>query len=100
VRLLGDRHRVGNPLLQILDPRGGRRVRGEELGRPCALRCSFHVLPQRHTLARVESRSRHPIEADQVGLALVGAAELQRDALGTDAERRHRESVRRTRRIA
>jgi hypothetical protein len=51
----------------------------EKFGRPIALVGLHHLLPQGHPGARIVARARGQLEADGVGFALVGPAELGRE---------------------
>ena len=58
-------------------------------GAPLVAR-SVHVLPENDALARVESRARHQVEAEQIGLALLGPTERKQDAdLSAEAHEPH-----------
>src|SRR5205085_11171246 len=64
----------------VADPRRPRWMRAQQLDRLALVR-RRHLLPERDARARVVARARRELEADQVGFALVLAAELHRQQL-------------------
>lgn len=66
--------------LQILDAAGVGGVSGEEFRRLSAA-LGVHVLPQLNGLPRIKAGLRHQLQADQVGLGFLGAAEGQGDTV-------------------
>ena len=80
LRPLVQRHHRRELPLDVLDAVLPGRVGRQPLRRR-ALARGAHLLPQRHAGARVVAGARGEVEADQVGLGLVVAAELQRQQL-------------------